>query len=610
MLQTRTGKRTGAAAVRIACEMVKEKLIDEKTAVLRIPADDLTQLLLPSFDPKAKAKAETLTKRPARLAGRGGRQAGVHGRRSGRTGQGGREGPAGPQGNEPRRRRRHARAAGILTSTGGMTSHAAVVARGWGRCCVAGAGEIQIDEKARKITVGGKTLRPQRHAVDRRLDRRGDGRRGRHARARSSSGDFATVMKWADKYRTLKIRTNADTPADAAAGSRVRRRRHRPVPHRAHVLRGRPHRGDAGDDPGRRPQEARKAALAKLLPFQRKDFIGIFTAMKGLPVTIRLLDPPLHEFLPHDAKSQAEMAERLGVKPAEVKARVVAAARSQPDARPSRLPPERHLSRDSARCRCRRSSKRRSTASKKKIDAQPEIMIPLVGTAAELKMLRDAGRRDRSTQVKTKKKFTGKLDIPIGTMIEIPRAALTADKIAEQADFFSFGTNDLTQMTFGFSRDDINTFLPDYLKQELLPVDPFQSLDTAASASWSRWRVTKGRATQEGPQGRHLRRTRRRPGVDRLLPQGRPGLRELLAVPRADRPAGGRAGGAQERQVANAIANEIQASAPAERGVQLARPASRRRPRSGERAASPAAGLEPHKARTLRAERISAAPRP
>ncbi len=492
MLQTRTGKRTGAAAVKIACDMVDEKLVEEKVAVQRIPANDLTQLLLPSFDPKAKAKATVLaTGLPASPGAAVGKLAFTAEEAVARTAAGEsvllvrkETSPEDVDGMHS--------AAGILTSTGGMTSHAAVVARGWGRCCVAGAGEVQINEKARKITVAGKTF-TYNDVIS--LDgSTGQVMAGEVATMSPKlSGDFAKVMKWADTHRKLKIRTNADTPEDArrarefgAEGIGLCRTEHmffqedRIAAMREMILAETP--------------EARKAALAKLLPYQRKDFVGIFTAMKGLPVTVRLLDPPLHEFLPHDAKNQAEMAERLGVKAAAVKARVSQLHEANPmlghrGCRLSVTYPEilemqvQAIVEAAIACRS------------KQVDAQAEIMIPLVGTAAELKLLRELAAQTIE-RVKTAKKFTGKLDILIGTMIEIPRAALTADKVAEHADFFSFGTNDLTQMTFGFSRDDINSFLPDYLKQEILLVDPFQSLDTEGVGQLVEMGVTKGRATK------------------------------------------------------------------------------------------------------------------
>ena len=303
-------------------------------------------------------------------------------------------------------------------------------------------------------------------------------------------------MKWADKYRTLKVRTNADTPADAkrarefgAEGIGLCRTEHmffegeRIQAMREMIL--------ADNDQGSPQRPSRSCCRSS-----GRTSIGIFKAMKGLPVTIRLLDPPLHEFLPHDAKSQAEMAKQLGVTAADVKARVDAAARDEPDARPPRLPPGRHLSGDPRDAGHGRSSRRPSTARRRRSTRIAEIMIPLVGTATELEVLVDQVRATID-EVKEDKKYKGKLDILVGTMIEIPRAALTADEIAEIADFFSFGTNDLTQMTFGYSRDDINTFLPDYLKQELLLRDPFQSLDTTGVGQLVEMGVSKGRSARK-----------------------------------------------------------------------------------------------------------------
>ena len=498
MLQTRNGKRTGAAAVKIACDMVKEKLIDEKTAVQRIPAGDLTQLLLPSFTPAAKATAKKDGKLltvglPASPGAAVGKLAFTASEAVERTHAGEKVLLVRKETNPEDIDGMHL-AAGILTSTGGMTSHAAVVARGWGRCCVAGAGEVQIDEKARKIKVGSKTLT---HNDVLSIDgSTGEVMLGEIATQEPKlSGDFATVMGWADKYRTLKVRTNADTPADAkrarefgAEGIGLCRTEHmffegdRIVAMRAMIL------ADNLAD--------RKKALKNLLPLQRKDFIGLFTAMKGLPVTIRLLDPPLHEFLPHDAKAQGELAKELNVSPAFVKNRVAQLHEQNPmlGHRGCRLAvtyPEILETQVTAIVEAA------IACVEKKIDAQVEIMIPLVGTAAELKMLRDQTQAVID-EVKEAKKFTGKLNILIGTMIEIPRAALTADQIGEQADFFSFGTNDLTQMTFGFSRDDINTFLPDYINNELLAQDPFQSLDVTGVGQLVEMGVTKGRSVKKG----------------------------------------------------------------------------------------------------------------
>ncbi|MCA9165575.1 MAG: pyruvate, phosphate dikinase, partial [Planctomycetales bacterium] len=365
-------------------------------------------------------------------------------------------------------------------------------ARGWGRCCVAGAGDVEIDEKGRKIKVNGKTFTHKDFlSID---GSTGEVMAGAVATsAAAMSGDFATVMKWADKYRTLNVRTNADTPEDAerargfgAEGIGLCRTEHmffgedRILPMREMIL------AESVDD--------RKKALAKLLPFQRKDFEGIFKAMKGLPVTIRLLDPPLHEFLPHDSASQKEVAQSIGVPAAKVAARVQQLHEQNPmlghrGCRLSVTYPEILEMQVTAIVEAAINSK------KKNIDARPEIMIPLVGTAAELKMLR-ALAEQTIANVKAAKKHTGKLEILIGTMIEIPRAALTANDVAEHADFFSFGTNDLTQMTFGYSRDDVNTFLPDYLRNELLETDPFQSLDTTGVGQLVQMGVTRGRETR------------------------------------------------------------------------------------------------------------------
>ena len=492
MLQTRTGKRTGMAAVRIACDLVKEKLIDEVTAVKRIPAGDLTQLLLPSFDPAKKKTAEVLTiGLPASPGAAVGALAFTAQEVVDRTTAGERVLLVRKETNPEDIEGMHL-AAGILTSTGGMTSHAAVVARGWGRCCVAGAGAIQIEEKARKITVGGKVFT---HKDVLSIDgSTGEVMVGSVATQEPKlSGEFATVMKWTDKYRTLKIRTNADTPADAqrardfgAEGIGLCRTEHmffegeRIQAVREMIL--------------AETKEARVAALAKLLPYQREDFEGIFKAMKGLPVTIRLLDPPLHEFLPQDEKSQKEMAQRLGVPAAKVKARVAQLHEMNPmlGHRGCRLAvtfPEILEMQVTAIVEATINCKNR------KIDAQPEIMIPLVGAAKELAVLRDLTVATIE-RVKQAKKYSGKLDITVGTMIEIPRAALTADDVAKHADFFSFGTNDLTQMTFGFSRDDVNTFLPDYLKAELLARDPFQTLDVEGVGQLVEMAVKKGRSTK------------------------------------------------------------------------------------------------------------------
>jgi pyruvate,orthophosphate dikinase len=494
MLQTRTGKRTGAAAVKIAVEMAGEELITRDEALCRVPAGDLTQLLLPSFSPADKKGVTVLaTGLPASPGAATGRIAFTADEAVRRT----KDGEAVilvRKETSPEDVDGMHHAVGILTSTGGMTSHAAVVARGWGKCCVAGAGALLIDAGAKTVTVNGRTLRGKDIVS---LDgSTGEVMLGQVKRSTPTlSGEFATLMQWADETRTLKVRTNADTPADAkrardfgAQGIGLTRTEHmffegdRIRAMREMIL------ADNRKD--------REKALRKLLPYQRRDFTGIFKAMKGLPVTIRLLDPPLHEFLPHELKAQKEIARELGVPLKSIQARVSALHEMNPmlGHRGCRLAvtyPEilemqvRAIVEAMIQCR------------KQRIDARPEIMIPLAGTRQELALLRKR-TEEVIEAVRRQKKYAGKLEIPIGTMIEIPRAALTADEIAEVADFFSFGTNDLTQLTYGFSRDDINTFLPDYLEQEILPRDPFQSIDRDGVGELVQIACKRGRLTKAG----------------------------------------------------------------------------------------------------------------
>ncbi len=493
MLQTRSGKRTGAAAVRIAVEMVKEKLITEKTALLRIPASDLTQLLLPSFDPAEKKKAKPLTVGlPASPGAAFGKLAFSAEEAVDRTHNGEHVLLVRKETSPEDVEGMHC-AAGILTSTGGMTSHAAVVARGWGKCCVAGAGAIVIDEKAKKIKVGGKTYgKNDVLSID---GSTGEVFKGEMPTVEPKlGGHFATVMKWADKHRKLGIRTNADSPVDAkrardfgAEGIGLCRTEHmffegdRILAMREMIL--------ADDKP------SREAALKKLLPYQRKDFEGIFKAMKGLPVTVRLLDPPLHEFLPHEKSAIKELSDATGVPAKEIATRVSQLHEANPmlghrGCRLSITYPEILVMQVTA------ITEATINSMKKKIDARPEIMIPLIGTVQELSILRKL-TEETIAEVKAKKKYSGKLNILIGTMIEIPRAALTADEVAPEADFFSFGTNDLTQMAFGYSRDDVNGFLPDYLSQEILEKDPFQSIDVDGVGQLVAMAVEKGRSVNK-----------------------------------------------------------------------------------------------------------------
>ena len=492
MLQTRSGKRTGLAAVKIACDLVKEKLIDEKEAVMRVPPNALTQLLLPSFNAAARSSASVLCRGINASPGAAVGKLAFTAEEARERKDAGENIILVRRETSPEDVDGMSAAVGILTSTGGATSHAAVVARGWGKCCVAGAGDVQIDEKGKKIKVNGKTL-GVKDVISL------DGTTGEvmlgavETQEPKLSGDFAKLMSWADKFRTMAVRTNADSPKDSkkardfgAEGIGLCRTEHmffeadRIIHMRAMIL--------AEDEANR------KAALKKLLPFQRKDFEGIFKAMKGLPVTIRLLDPPLHEFLPHEPAAQKEMAAELGCKPADIKKRSVALHEANPmlghrGCRLSITYPEILAMQVQA------ITEAAISCSKKKIQAIPEIMIPLVGTYKELALLRKQVE-ETIAATKAAKKFSGKLDISIGTMIEIPRAALTADQVAEHADFFSFGTNDLTQMTFGYSRDDVGGFLPDYIEQDILEVDPFQALDQTGVGQLVEMGVQKGRSTK------------------------------------------------------------------------------------------------------------------
>ncbi|MHC4414212.1 MAG: pyruvate, phosphate dikinase [Planctomycetota bacterium] len=473
MLQTRTGKRTGPAAVKIAVDMVTEGLLDRAECVRRVPAEDLTQLLLPSFGESAKKAAAVLaTGLPASPGAATGKLAFTPEEAVQRS-------LAGEQvilvrsSTSPEDVDGMHHAVGILTSTGGMTSHAAVVARGWGKCCVVGVSGLNIDLKRRRLTIDGRTFtHNDAISVD---GSTGEILAGEVERSMPKlSGDFAKLMKWADSFRRLRVRTNADAPADAkrareygAEGIGLCRTEHmffegdRIIAMRKMIM------AESIDE--------RERALKKLLPLQRRDFVRLLTAMKGLPVTIRLLDPPLHEFVPNEPKALRELAGQMGISVSRLQQRVAALHEANPmlghrGCRLSVTYPEILVMQVTAIVEAMITCKR------KRVDARPEIMIPLVGMRSELEMLRRL-TEETIERVRKEKKYTGTLSIPIGTMIEIPRAALTADAIAEVADFFSFGTNDLTQLTFGFSRDDIASFLPKYLESGICDRDPFQSLD-------------------------------------------------------------------------------------------------------------------------------------
>jgi pyruvate,orthophosphate dikinase len=490
MLQTRTGKRTGLAAVKIAVDMVQERRITQKTALLRVPPNDLNQLLLPSFDAKAKRTVLT-TGLPASPGAASGVPAFTADEAEERANKGEHVILVRRETSPEDIHGMHA-AEAILTTTGGSTSHAAVIARGWGKCCVTGAGALRIDERARLILVDG-------HRIGVKDVISIDGATGEvmlgdvPKRPPRFTQEFTTLMQWADRTRKLVIRANADTPADAAAALRfgaegigLCRTEHmffgeeRITAMREMIL------AENVDE--------RRAALRQLLPFQRRDFERIFREMKGLPVTIRLLDPPLHEFLPVDARSQEAVAKALRVSADHVRRRVEQLHEINPmlghrGCRVTITFPEilemQVTAIVEAVINCRR----------RRIAANPEIMIPLVGIDRELQLLRGLVEAAIAEACK-RRKFKGRLEIPIGTMLEIPRAALTADQIAAHADFFSFGTNDLTQMTLGYSRDDIASFMPEYLRRNILDRNPFQSLDTTGVGQLVEMAVKKGRQTK------------------------------------------------------------------------------------------------------------------
>ncbi len=489
MLQTRTGKRTAAAAVKIAVDMVGEKLIDKKTAVLRVDPQMLDQLLHPTFDPKAQRDviATGLAASP--------------GAASGKVCFSAADAEVQAEMGEKVLLVRHetspediggmAAAQGILTSTGGMTSHAAVVARGMGKTCVAGCGSLHIDYKNKQITAGSTVVKEHEWlSID---GTTGQVMLGRVATVEPKlSQDFETLMKWADGFRKINVRTNADTPHDAqvardfgAEGIGLTRTEHmffegdRIWAVREMIM--------ADDEP------ARREALKKLLPMQRKDFEGIFKAMDGLPVTIRLLDPPLHEFLPNDDKNQQEMAARLGVSVDKVKAKVSQLHEMNPmlGFRGCRLGvvfPE------ISEMQVQAIMEAACNMQAKGVKVLPEIMIPLVGVRREIEV-QAALAHQMAKDVMEKKKV--KVKYMVGTMIEIPRAALVADTIAETAEFFSFGTNDLTQMTFGYSRDDVGSFVPKYIEREVLNRDPFQALDQEGVGQLIEIGIKKGRSTRK-----------------------------------------------------------------------------------------------------------------
>ncbi len=489
MLQTRNGKRTGSAMVKIAVDMLREGLINEEEALLRVEANKLDELLHPVFDSNEEAKAKAIAKGLPASPGAATGQIVFFADEAAEWAAEGKKVVLVRIETSPEDLSGMDAAQGILTARGGMTSHAAVVARGMGKCCVSGAGNIKVNYRTRIMTVDGVEYKE------------GDfisinGSTGVVYAGKiptmnpEVSGDFAELMELAEKHTRMSVRTNADTPKDSqvardfgAKGIGLCRTEHmffegvRIRAMREMIL--------ANDETGRR------RALDKLLPIQREDFEGIFEAMHDLPVTVRLLDPPLHEFLPHEPENQEEMAKEMGVSAEEVKAKVDKLHEVNPmlghrGCRLGNTYPE------VTEMQARAIIEAALNLKKKGIKAIPEIMIPLTGTHAEMKMQEKIVRDTIATVFAER---NDEIEHLVGTMIEIPRATLVADKIAENAEFFSFGTNDLTQMTFGYSRDDIGAFLPIYLEKGLLKNDPFQVLDQEGVGQLVKLGIERGRST-------------------------------------------------------------------------------------------------------------------
>lgn len=486
LLQTRNGKRTGSAMVKIAMDMLRQGLIDEKTALKRVEPARLDELLHPVFDPEGIKKAVVLAKGLPASPGASTGQIVFFADDAEDWAKKGKKVVLVRLETSPEDLRGMHAAEGILTARGGMTSHAAVVARGMGKCCVSGAGAIHVDYKKRTMMIDEHTF----HEGDwiSLNGATGEVYEGKiSTREAELTGDFGDLMTLADKYARLAIRTNADTPVDALAARRfgaqgigLCRTEHmffdsgRITAMREMIL--------ANDERGRRK------ALEKLLPIQRGDFEKIFEAMAGLPVTIRLLDPPLHEFVPHEEANQLELAKETGLSLTEIRARVEELKEVNPmmGHRGCRLGisyPE------ITEMQTRAIIEAALNVSKKGIKVLPEIMIPLVGSIQEF---RDQEAVIRKTADKVFLERHDHVDYKVGTMIELPRACMMADQIAQSAEFFSFGTNDLTQMTFGFSRDDVGKFLPDYIRQGILLADPFHTLDQAGVGQLMEIAVKKG----------------------------------------------------------------------------------------------------------------------
>lgn len=490
LLQTRNGKRTGAAMVKIAMDMLKQGVIDEKTAILRVEPNRLDELLHPVFTEEAKNEAKVMAKGLPASPGAASGQIVFFADEAEEMAEKGIKTILVRVETSPEDLRGMNVAEGILTARGGMTSHAAVVARGMGKCCVSGAGSIKIDYKARTLVMDGQHYKEgdwislngtSGEVYDGKLKTRDP----------DLSGDFGELMELSDRYARMLVRTNADSPHDStvarnfgAKGIGLCRTEHmffegdRIIAMREMIL--------SKDETGRRK------ALEKLLPIQRNDFEGIFEAMHDLPVTVRLLDPPLHEFVPHEEENQKEMADKMGVSVEYIKEKVEELSEFNPmlghrGCRLGNTYPE------ITETQTRAIIEAALNLQKKGIVVMPEIMIPLTGTLKEMKyqevIVRDTIKKVFEERGETHEHL-------VGTMIEIPRAALTADEIAESAEFFSFGTNDLTQMTFGYSRDDAGKFLQIYIDKGILEYDPFQKLDQTGVGQLVEMACQKGRQTR------------------------------------------------------------------------------------------------------------------
>lgn len=489
-LQTRNGKRTGTAMVKIAMDLLHEGEIDEKTALKRCEPNKLDELLHPVFDKSAQMQVKVLTRGLPASPGAASGQIVFFADDAEKWHESGHRVIMVRIETSPEDLAGMNAAEGILTARGGMTSHAAVVARGMGKCCVSGAGAINVDYKARTVEIDGVLLREGDF-----ISLNGSTGEVYNGEVKTKpaevTGDFAELMNLCDKYTKLVVRTNADTPHDAevarnfgAVGIGLCRTEHMFFENekikamREMILSG--------------TKEGREKALAKLLPYQKQDFYGILKAMDGHPVNVRLLDPPLHEFVPHDLAGQKTMAEEMGISVEEIQKRVNSLSEANPmlghrGCRLGNTYPEITAMQTKAILGAAIQLK------KEGFDPQPEIMVPLIGIVNEFDLQEQV---IRSTAKELFEQEGIEIPFKVGTMIEIPRAALTADYIAKKAEYFSFGTNDLTQMTFGYSRDDIASFLPVYLEKKILNVDPFQVLDQTGVGQLVEMAVKKGRGTR------------------------------------------------------------------------------------------------------------------